>query len=42
VSHAYDYDGSRAFDQHAGSPDKTLTLHEASYHEMMNDLDRDR
>jgi acylglycerol lipase len=35
-------DGSRAFGQHAGSPDKTLTLHEASYHETMNDLDRDR
>jgi acylglycerol lipase len=35
-------EGSRAFGQHAGSPDKTLTLHEASYHETMNDLDRDR
>ncbi|NML29474.1 alpha/beta hydrolase [Paraburkholderia antibiotica] len=35
-------DGSRAFGQHAGSPDKTLTLHEGSYHETMNDLDRDR
>jgi acylglycerol lipase len=35
-------DGSRAFGQHAGSPDKTLTLHDASYHETMNDLDRDR
>jgi acylglycerol lipase len=35
-------DGSRAFGQHAGSPDKTLTLHEASYHETMNDLDRER
>jgi alpha-beta hydrolase superfamily lysophospholipase len=35
-------EGSRAFGQHAGSPDKTLTLHEGSYHETMNDLDRDR
>ena len=35
-------DGSRAFGTHAGSPDKTLTLHEGSYHETMNDLDRDR
>ena len=35
-------DGSREFGQHAGSPDKTLTLHEGSYHEPMNDLDRDR
>ncbi|MFM0594111.1 alpha/beta hydrolase [Paraburkholderia dilworthii] len=35
-------DGSRAFGQFAGSPDKTLTLHEGSYHETMNDLDRDR
>ncbi|OLL30103.1 lysophospholipase [Burkholderia sp. SRS-W-2-2016] len=35
-------DGSRAFGAHAGSPDKTLTLHEGSYHETMNDLDRDR
>ncbi|SDG64312.1 alpha/beta hydrolase [Paraburkholderia phenazinium] len=35
-------DGSRAFGQHAGSPDKTLTMHEASYHETINDLDRER
>lgn len=35
-------EGSRAFGHHAGSPDKTLTLHEGSYHETMNDLDRDR
>jgi alpha-beta hydrolase superfamily lysophospholipase len=35
-------EGSRVFGQHAGSPDKTLTLHEGSYHETMNDLDRDR
>ncbi|WP_341314663.1 lysophospholipase [Paraburkholderia sp. IMGN_8] len=35
-------DGSRDFGQHAGSPDKTLTLYEDSYHETMNDLDRDR
>jgi alpha-beta hydrolase superfamily lysophospholipase len=35
-------DGSRVFGEHAGSPDKTLTLHDESYHETMNDLDRDR
>lgn len=35
-------DGSRDFGQHAGSPDKTLTLYEGSFHETMNDLDRDR
>ncbi|HEV3424375.1 MAG TPA: alpha/beta hydrolase [Paraburkholderia sp.] len=35
-------DGSRAFGQHAGSPDKTLALHEAGYHETMNDLDREQ
>jgi acylglycerol lipase len=35
-------EGSRVFGKHAGSPDKTLTLHEASYHETMNDLDRER
>lgn len=35
-------EGSRAFAEHAGSADKTLTLHEGSYHETINDLDRDR
>jgi alpha-beta hydrolase superfamily lysophospholipase len=35
-------EGSRDFGAHAGSPDKTLTMHEDSYHETMNDLDRDR
>ncbi|MFM0554929.1 lysophospholipase [Paraburkholderia sediminicola] len=35
-------EGSREFGQHAGSLDKTLTLHEGSYHETMNDIDRDR
>ncbi|WP_144138349.1 alpha/beta hydrolase [Paraburkholderia sp. BCC1884] len=35
-------EGSRQFGAHAGSPDKTLTLHKGSYHETMNDLDRDR
>lgn len=35
-------EGSRDFAGHAGSPDKTLTLHEGSYHETMNDIDRDR
>jgi len=34
--------GSQAFSQHAGSPDKTLRLYEGSFHETMNDLDRDR
>ncbi|WP_433693603.1 alpha/beta hydrolase [Paraburkholderia phenoliruptrix] len=34
--------GSRIFGEQAGSPDKTLTLYESSYHETMNDLDRDR
>jgi len=35
-------EGSRKFGAHAGSPDKTLTLYEGSYHETMNDLDRER
>lgn len=35
-------DGSRDFGMHAGSPDKTLTFYNDSYHETMNDLDRDR
>ncbi|WP_114810207.1 alpha/beta hydrolase [Paraburkholderia kururiensis] len=35
-------EGSRDFAGHVGSPDKTLTLYEDSYHEAMNDLDRDR
>ena len=35
-------EGSRDFGAHAGSADKTLTMHEDSYHETMNDLDRDR
>jgi acylglycerol lipase len=35
-------EGSRDFGAHAGSPDKTLTLYEGSYHETMNDLDRER
>jgi acylglycerol lipase len=35
-------EGSRAFGEHAGSPDKMLTLYEDSYHETMNDLDRER
>ncbi|HEY2023885.1 lysophospholipase [Paraburkholderia sp.] len=35
-------EGSRQFAAHAGSPDKTLVMHEGSYHETMNDLDRDR
>ena len=35
-------EGSRAFASHVGSADATLTLYEDSYHETMNDLDRDR
>jgi acylglycerol lipase len=35
-------EGSRDFGAHAGSFDKTLTLYEGSFHETMNDLDRDR
>jgi alpha-beta hydrolase superfamily lysophospholipase len=35
-------DGSRDFGAHAGSPDKTLTLYEGSYHETMNDLEREQ
>ncbi|PMS32979.1 alpha/beta hydrolase [Paraburkholderia rhynchosiae] len=35
-------EGSRDFGQHAGSSDKTVRLHEGSYHETMNDSDRDR
>ena len=34
--------GSRDFGTHAGSPDKTLTFYDDSYHETMNDLDRER
>jgi len=35
-------DGSRVFHAHAGSPDKTLKLFDGSYHETMNDLERER
>ena len=35
-------EGSRDFGTHAGSPDRTLTFYEGSYHETMNDLDRER
>ncbi|RFU46872.1 alpha/beta hydrolase [Paraburkholderia sp. DHOC27] len=35
-------EGSREFGAHAGSPDKTLTLHDGSYHETMNDLEREQ
>ena len=35
-------EGSRDFGAHAGSPDKTLTFYDGSYHETMNDLDRER
>ncbi|MGN6318360.1 lysophospholipase [Trinickia sp.] len=35
-------EGSRVFVQQVGSPDRTLTLYDAAFHETMNDLDRDR
>ncbi|MEM5316147.1 lysophospholipase [Paraburkholderia sp. JHI869] len=35
-------DGSRAFGANVGSPDRTLTLYEGSFHETLNDLDRER
>ncbi|RKP52772.1 alpha/beta hydrolase [Trinickia fusca] len=35
-------DGSRDFAAQVGSPDCTLTIYEGSYHETMNDLDRDQ
>ncbi|QGZ61987.1 alpha/beta hydrolase [Paraburkholderia acidisoli] len=35
-------EGSRAFGEHVGSPDRTLTFYEGSYHETLNDLDRER
>jgi acylglycerol lipase len=35
-------EGSRAFGENVGSPDRTLTLYEGSYHETLNDLDRER
>ncbi len=35
-------EGSRAFAARVGSPDCTLTFYEGSYHETMNDLDRER
>lgn len=35
-------DGSRVFGTQAGSPDRTLTLYEGSYHETMADLERER
>ncbi|WJF91008.1 alpha/beta hydrolase [Paraburkholderia bonniea] len=35
-------DGSQEFGAHVGSPDATLTLYDAAYHETMNDLERER
>nr|WP_213293909.1 alpha/beta hydrolase [Paraburkholderia sacchari] len=35
-------EGSREFGAQVGSPDRTLTLYEGSYHETLNDLDRER
>ncbi|WP_370653390.1 lysophospholipase [Caballeronia sp. Lep1P3] len=34
--------GSREFEAQAGSADATLAIYEGSYHETLNDLDRDR
>ena len=35
-------DGSREFEANTGSMDSTLMMLEGSYHETLNDLDRDR
>lgn len=35
-------DGSRTFAAHVGSVDRTLTIYDGTYHETMNDLDRER
>jgi acylglycerol lipase len=35
-------EGSQAFFNAAGSPDKTLKRYEGHYHDLLNDLDRDR
>ena len=35
-------DGSREFASKVGSTDCTLLIHDGSYHETLNDLDRDR
>jgi len=35
-------DGSREFEANTGSADSTLLILEGSYHETLNDLDRDR
>ncbi|WP_343670489.1 lysophospholipase [Paraburkholderia heleia] len=35
-------EGSRAFGANVGSADRTLTLYKGSYHETLNDLDRER
>lgn len=34
--------GSQYFYDHTGSPDKTLHLYEGHYHDLLNDLDRDK
>ena len=39
---AADVDGSREFFGAVGSSDKTLKLYEGHYHDLLNDLDRDR
>lgn len=39
---AANVDGSREFCDAAGSSDKTLKLYEGHYHDLLNDLDRDR
>lgn len=42
ADHAARADGSQAFFDAAGSADKTLKLYDGFYHDLLNDLDRDR
>lgn len=36
------YSGSEFFYAHAGAPDKTLKLHEGHYHDLLNDVDKEK
>jgi len=36
------YNGSQFFYDHAGSSDKTLKLYEGHYHDLLNDLDKEK